>query len=947
MKIFQWILVLILAPGLVGAAEDVSHNMVKPENDLAVTSRLPARDGADEVIWSEDFENGAEGWTTSDLKPVAWHKSDFLEREEDNLHWWCGDTLPYEEESIGYDNAWLQYLDTPVLDLSEAGDGLTLTFDAWWLIEDPRIVPPGNPYDGWDTWLVVISENGGEDFEILIPESPEYSASRSSALERFWMFEGEWPGWVFHSTNDEWADSNRYERPDVDWVEVTFDLSDYSSEETVIRFMLASDRAVSAAPDNVHQHEYLDESGILIDNILLQDEDERVFLRNNADDDPEPDELIPGLDPNFSGDFWELTDGSSNSGDWSMWNDDDHFNLMNAVDSPPIELPEGMTMWFEFYVWCDMPDYDSNGDNTLEDFYQMYVSGDEGETWEYITHDYARAESGGRDWTHYQPGLPYTGNIQLDLSDYEGETIQLRWVMRTDNNHDDGNGRGLFIDDIKIIGTNMNMRDTGMDNLYIPYPTTVGLRRTGFTVDIHNFGLRDQDPIYASWSWGDGVEGHVWPIFGPRPGIEAGEFETLELTDYQDRNIPGWTPTVPGIFEITAYTALGSNTPNNQDDDDENFTNDTARVSGVTVWPTGLYELGYDNRTVQYYHVFEPGTGAATRFTPGDDGIEEYSLTAAYFRFNGAQEGTATFTLHVLGEGEADAPGEELLSFDVDVPPDSCGMNSMTVPLFEHEELRGLSGDFWFWAEVQSEDGRPQIIGDEPLRGEGHFFTYDGENATVYERDLIMHAMIVPTTEVEPNMAGSFEWFNFDDVYIGFSLTKSYTFYSIGLETLVIESVSSSEDVFEVDWPGEVALTAGQGVTFDITYSPAEVGEHVGELIIVSNDETPPVVFLIGFCMAVDDDPDELMPLKFGLSEPRPNPFNAVTRLDYSLEITGDVSMSLYDLSGREVLSLVDGFKPAGRYSVSLKAGELPSGLYLLRLMSGSKMAVRKLALIR
>ncbi|MFN3821438.1 MAG: hypothetical protein ACK4OO_03815, partial [bacterium] len=115
----------------------------------------PYRDQPTEVVFSEDFENELEGWSTFDLtnNVIAWHKSDFLIREEGDLLWWCGDTITdYENPYVGYNNIWLQYLDTPVLDLSQAEGEITLTFDAYWLLEDPRRVPPPQPYDGWDGW---------------------------------------------------------------------------------------------------------------------------------------------------------------------------------------------------------------------------------------------------------------------------------------------------------------------------------------------------------------------------------------------------------------------------------------------------------------------------------------------------------------------------------------------------------------------------------------------------------------------------------------------------------------------------------------------------------------------------------------------------------------------------------------------------------------------------
>jgi hypothetical protein len=913
-----------------------------------VTPSLPQRDEPNETVFLEDFEDGMEGWTTFDLTnpDTAWHISDFNAREDDDLLWWCGDTLSqYDGEPIGYDNIWRQWLDTPVLNLSGAGDGLTLTFDGWWLLEDPRIVPRWlGDCDGYDGWLVMISENGGEEFEPLIPESPAYTAERLKAAEVFWGI-GQTPGWVFMSIDGDFPDTNRNERRDPEWLACSFDLSNYRSQEVVIRFVLLSDRTVSAPFGNV----YLQQSGVCIDNITITDEDEEVYLSNNADDDPVPGELIPRRGDGF-GDYWARTNekpDEDRESTWSMWNDDDHINLVNALDSPPIEMPEGLNMWFEFWIWYDLPDYDFNGDTRLEDFFQMYAWNDEDETWEYIAHDWQRDAIGGERWVHYVPGTPPTGNIELDLSDYEGETIQLRWIFLSDGDDDGGNGDGLFLDDIEVIGTNRNNQDVGMENLHVRYPLMAGMRRDSLTVQVHNYGLRDQDRFYAWWGWGNDEISDLIPII-PRLSVTADNFIFYNLTDYENRNIFGWTPTIPGVFDITVYTALGSQTEE-IDDDDENFNNDTTRVLDVRVWPPGLYELGYDNRTYRYYMNFDQGSGAAARFSPGELGLEEYTIAATHFRFNGAQDVTSTFRLHVLGEGnDASHPGDEIASFTVDVPVDSCLPNHMTVSLGSVEAVRGMSGDFWIWIEIMRDDSWPQIIGDDLIRGEGRYFSFDGDNATPYNRDLMIHPIIVAGGEAQPNAVALTDTIEFDAVVQeGDETTISFSLYNGGTLPLTIRSVRSSHQAFVVNWRRQVTLGVSGEVKFDITYSPPTGWRHVGNLIIESDDPNPPAIRLIGEGWLGISPPDEELPVVFGLAEPYPNPFNSMTRIEYGIEVDGAVKLTLYDLAGREVMRVVDGWTTAGRHTAILKADDLSNGLYLLKLESGAKSTVRKVALIK
>lgn len=88
-------------------------------------------------------------------------------------------------------------------------------------------------------------------------------------------------------------------------------------------------------------------------------------------------------------------------------------------------------------------------------------------------------------------------------------------------------------------------------------------------------------------------------------------------------------------------------------------------------------------------------------------------------------------------------------------------------------------------------------------------------------------------------------------------------------------------------------------------------------------------------------------PVAFELSEPFPNPFNAVTHIIFSLPKSGQAKLSLWDLSGRQVQELLSRTATAGVHSYTFDAGSLPSGIYILRLQAEGLTAQRKLLLLR
>lgn len=74
------------------------------------------------------------------------------------------------------------------------------------------------------------------------------------------------------------------------------------------------------------------------------------------------------------------------------------------------------------------------------------------------------------------------------------------------------------------------------------------------------------------------------------------------------------------------------------------------------------------------------------------------------------------------------------------------------------------------------------------------------------------------------------------------------------------------------------------------------------------------------------------LPDSFMLKQNHPNPFNPSTRIEYAVPTSGNVSLRVFDMLGREVAVLVDGMVEAGWYSVNFNAQNLSSGVYLYRL---------------
>jgi|GEM_PF-4589836 len=78
-----------------------------------------------------------------------------------------------------------------------------------------------------------------------------------------------------------------------------------------------------------------------------------------------------------------------------------------------------------------------------------------------------------------------------------------------------------------------------------------------------------------------------------------------------------------------------------------------------------------------------------------------------------------------------------------------------------------------------------------------------------------------------------------------------------------------------------------------------------------------------------------------------PNPFNPATIITYSLPKASFVTLKVYNILGREITTLVNENKQAGKYEVTFDASELPSGIYFYRLTAGNENLVRKMLLVK
>jgi hypothetical protein len=88
-------------------------------------------------------------------------------------------------------------------------------------------------------------------------------------------------------------------------------------------------------------------------------------------------------------------------------------------------------------------------------------------------------------------------------------------------------------------------------------------------------------------------------------------------------------------------------------------------------------------------------------------------------------------------------------------------------------------------------------------------------------------------------------------------------------------------------------------------------------------------------------------PVRYALKQNYPNPFNPTTTIRYQLPSRSYVTLTVYDLLGRKVGTLVDGVEEPGEKSTTFDGSSLASGVYFYRLKAGEFVQTRKLVLVR
>ena len=89
------------------------------------------------------------------------------------------------------------------------------------------------------------------------------------------------------------------------------------------------------------------------------------------------------------------------------------------------------------------------------------------------------------------------------------------------------------------------------------------------------------------------------------------------------------------------------------------------------------------------------------------------------------------------------------------------------------------------------------------------------------------------------------------------------------------------------------------------------------------------------------------LPTEFALNQNYPNPFNPTTTISFDVPATSEITITVYDILGRQVETLVNESMAAGRHTVQMDGSSLTSGLYIVRMRTGNRVFERSIVLMK
>lgn len=159
--------------------------------------------------------------------------------------------------------------------------------------------------------------------------------------------------------------------------------------------------------------------------------------------------------------------------------------------------------------------------------------------------------------------------------------------------------------------------------------------------------------------------------------------------------------------------------------------------------------------------------------------------------------------------------------------------------------------------------------------------------------------------------------------------------------------VDYTEYILNEDGPGQGVFNCFYKISsVDLTNQESVPSWPVGYKVGPHSCALCPININEDKMQSTNENPQFNIELKYGLTN-FPNPFNPTTKIVYSIPKEGFVNISVYNILGQKIESLINEVKQKGTYLIEFNGNSLPSGIYFVKMQSGNYSEIKKINLVK
>ncbi|MCP3685683.1 MAG: T9SS type A sorting domain-containing protein [bacterium] len=220
----------------------------------------------------------------------------------------------------------------------------------------------------------------------------------------------------------------------------------------------------------------------------------------------------------------------------------------------------------------------------------------------------------------------------------------------------------------------------------------------------------------------------------------------------------------------------------------------------------------------------------------------------------------------------------------------------------------------------------------------------------------------ITTTPLVPNIDGTIIWSMdinncgpqtvpvYAEIYPTVGDCASGTQYDFNINRLAVSNLGAGDSATLYYWyrPGTVVGVIDAAINIDV--GPA-IDNYISnccfEFIFAYEFGRPGTEISFGPGEWGERGGEEVLPTTTALNQNYPNPFNSTTTISFDIVQSGNVNLSVYNLAGQKIESLVDGRMNAGQHNITWDASTFSSGVYFYKLTTTGKTFTKRMTLLK